>query len=185
MQVLREYGARCETFSLPAPAKLCFLSFGTAGRPDLAQFEQAYYELTLVQSGHCPQIGWAEPGFTPRGGCGVGDDAKSWGADGIRQALWHDGELAWSVQWKSGDVIGCAVDVKQGTVWLACNGEWQIVFKDCQWSQGVYPAMSGSMMAFALNWPPKFGGPTPDFGCLAFDNSLHSLLDDKGTFLTQ
>eukprot|EP00966_Prymnesium_polylepis_P189537 4391864-Prymnesium_polylepis.1 len=44
-----------------------------------------------MQTGRSPWIGWATLGFEPRGQKGVGDDALSWGVDGVNKKLWHGG----------------------------------------------------------------------------------------------
>ena len=108
-------------------------------------------------------------GFSPGGGHGVGDDARSWGADGARRKLWHGGEAEWSVEWKDGDVIGCAADLDQGTLWFGRNGEWVVAFEGCsaEWTAGLFPAISGQRMAFTVSETPQYQGPAPSFHCIS------------------
>merc|ERR1711963_708896 len=105
--------------------------------------------MGLLETGPSPQIGWASPGFAPGGPNGVGDDALSWGADGVGHILWHDGQHAWSGEWTDGDVIGCAADFEKGQLWFGCNGEWSVAVEGCssKWTTGIFPA-SGDAMYF-------------------------------------
>ena len=166
-QCLREAGATGETPSLPPPATCCMLTFCSVGFPETPSLHgQVYYELELARVGPTPQIGWATTGFAPDERMGVGNDACSWGADGVHSKLWHDGtNQEWSVRWEDGDVVGCAADLEQGTLWFGRNGEWSVTFEGCsaEWSAGVFPAISGQAMAFAINGAPRFPGPSPQF----------------------
>ena len=149
-----------------------FSSFDTATLPGATLKGKIYYEVALIHVGICPQIGWATSGFTPGGGKGVGDDAVSWGADGARVLLWHKGLVAslvgsraWSIRWKDGDIIGCAADLELGQLWFGRNGVWSLAFEGCssKWTEGLYPAVSGQRMTFAINSTPQFPGPSPEF----------------------
>ena len=74
------------------PEDNCFISsFGTVALSGVTMLGKVYYELTLTLICGGPQIGWATSGFAPGNGNGVGDDALSWGADGLRGHLWHNG----------------------------------------------------------------------------------------------
>ena len=189
-RLLCEAGATIDEPELPAPATCAAVSFCSAGLPGaLATQGQIFYEVVLVRVGPCPQIGWAAPGFTPGGGNGVGDDTLSWGADGARGKLWRDGSWPWDggPQWRDGDVVGCAADLAEGKAWFAHNGAWSLCFEGCAeaWRQGVFPAISGQRMAFAINASPRFAGPTPAFRNAAA--GLPELLDRDGkpTFVSQ
>ena len=66
---------------------------------------RCYFEVTILRQDDSPQFGFAAESFQRvRGptGDGVGDDAHSWGVDGVRHLLWHDGnasrEISWQVQ---------------------------------------------------------------------------------------
>jgi len=149
------------------PKNACYVSaFGTLGLPDTLTLQgKVYYEVTLLRTGPGPQIGWASPGFAPDDGNGVGDDALSWGADGVRHRLWHDGKQPWSGEWTDGDVIGCAADLEVGQLWFGRNGEWSVAFEGCgsKWTAGLFPAMSGNTMGVTIQPTPRFAGPTPEF----------------------
>jgi hypothetical protein len=81
------------------PPNSCFVSdFCTVRLLDTALLQgRVYYEVTLLEAGGAPQIGWATPGCRPGNGNGVGDDSVSWGADGVRGKLWHEGSKGWGV----------------------------------------------------------------------------------------
>ena len=187
---LRQAGATADKLNLPSPATCCALTFCTVGLPFIAaERTQVYFEVTIAYIGRCPQIGWATQGFKPDGGYGVGDDSFSWGADGIRGALWHKAKpQAWATRWKDGDVIGCAADLEQGTVWFGCNGTWVVAFEQCaaKWKHGLRPVISGSCMAFALNKTPQFQGPRQGFYNVASAEPLQQLDGDQagGIFVT-
>lgn len=162
-------------------------TFCTAGFPQLLCTRgRIFYEVTLTIVGACPQIGWATAGFAPQAGDGVGDDALSWGADGAREKLWHAGATDWSIRWKDGDTIGCAADLEDGCVWFGLNGEWSRAFGDCndKWHEGVFPAMSGSGMAFSVNEAPHFGGPTPKYHSLSIFRQPHLLHGQRDALFT-
>ena len=183
--ILREAGATADEARLPLLATHALVTFSTAGSLSaLAAQGKVFYELTLARVGPCPQIGWAASGFAPGGGDGVGDDALSWGADGARGMLWHNGSAEWPVRWEDGDVVGCAADVEQGTAWFGRNGEWVVAFEGCAeaWQQGVFPAITGQRMAFAVNEASRFAGPTPEFVQLAIPK-LQLLGNDSGALL--
>ena len=79
---------------------------------------------------------------------GVGDDDKSWAADGLRGLLFHGSQkskgAAWAVRWENGDVIGAAVDTESRLISFARNGEWSAAFQDIDLGDGpiFYPAVS-------------------------------------------
>ena len=71
------------------------------------------------------QIGWATPLFNanPVAGHGVGDDIHSWAYDGGRLQRWHAGGAPYSsLHWRTGDVVGCFLDVDSGTMHFSLNG---------------------------------------------------------------
>ena len=97
--------------------------------------------------------------------------------------LWHDGNRPWASgpQWQDGDVVGCAADLAEGKAWFAHNGRWSLCFQGCAeaWRQGIFPAMSGQGMAFAVYGSPRFAGPTPAFRNVA-TGAAPELLDRDG-----
>ena len=87
----------------------------------------AYYEITVVAAGTCPQYGWADAAFAPGRSDGVGDDEHSWGVDGVRLQKWHGGEADYGRTWSCGDVVGCAASrTADGAVdfSFSLNGSW-------------------------------------------------------------
>jgi tetratricopeptide (TPR) repeat protein len=76
-----------------------------------------YWELDVVDDCSTPvQFGVCTEGFEARkdpAGEGVGDDARSWAVDGIRQLKWHEGNQgALGSAWAISDVIGFALDMR-------------------------------------------------------------------------
>ena len=75
-----------------------------------------YWEVEVVDIVGAVQFGVCTEGFEARenaGGEGVGDDARSWAADGVRLLKWHEGNQgAHGSAWSVGDVIGFAVDMR-------------------------------------------------------------------------
>ena len=130
----------------------------------------SYYEavvLEIASVGCTPQLGFATPAFVtgddaPRN-AGAGDDAHSWGLDGVRKKKWgpqeeeqgHVVESAksspWACTWAVGDTIGLAANVDLGKIAVSKNGSWTgegngIVFTDAAIKQGVYPALTASKL---------------------------------------
>ena len=91
-------------------------SFSTFGCPNnTVTSGKVYYEYTYESLGNNPshQVGWASSEFqhvkNQRIGDGVGDDTKSFGADGLRNTLWHNGSRgSYGIKWGVGDTIGMA-----------------------------------------------------------------------------
>ena len=52
----------------------------------------------------------------------MGDDAFSYGCDGERCKLWHDGPVDFGEAWSEGDVVGCFLDLDEKHVSFAVNG---------------------------------------------------------------
>merc|ERR1712187_37289 len=82
----------------------------------------------------------------PFDGTGVGDDAESWGTDGLRHMLWHDGESngKWPRNWKEGDIIGLAIDIDACVMQFSLNGDWveELLHTFEAAGRKFYPAMS-------------------------------------------
>ena len=86
-----------------------------------------YYEVECVNIQSVPQMGWYTEGFEAMDesyGEGIGDDAASWGTDGVRQAKWHNGSSSFGSEWANGDIIGFAADLDAKTVSFSYNGSW-------------------------------------------------------------
>jgi len=119
----------------------------TMGAPSLQQNEgKWYYEVVVGSHLAAPQIGWATSGFVADTMKGVGDDSSSWGADPQRGQKWHDGgtDCPWGTTLKVNDVIGCAINIQDGEMHFALNGEWNahasFTFKPAE--QYFYPALT-------------------------------------------
>jgi hypothetical protein len=88
-----------------------------------------YYELDIKHIQGIAQFGWATEGFessTERTNKGVGDNAFSWGFDGVRARKWGDGSSsAFGVEWQEGDVLGLACDMVNKSVSFSVNGSFE------------------------------------------------------------
>eukprot|EP01084_Bolivina_argentea_P028110 52273_1 len=111
-----------------------------------------YYEALLHTAG-CMQIGFASSGFEcnaqqQSGATGIGDDEHSWAYDGYRQKRWNAivnllDSQSYGAKWKSGDVVGCSIDIGWGTITFYLNGKnLGTAFKSIQFNGNVYPAAS-------------------------------------------
>lgn len=87
------------------------------------------FAQVVLRSGGCIRIGWALPACCPSSrNVGVGEDEFSWACDGFRAMKWHgttsptsspyDHGVPYGNDWRSrsGDVIGCAVDLDAGVM---------------------------------------------------------------------
>eukprot|EP00516_Mucochytrium_quahogii_P005377 CAMPEP_0203746906 /NCGR_PEP_ID=MMETSP0098-20131031/2205_1 /ASSEMBLY_ACC=CAM_ASM_000208 /TAXON_ID=96639 /ORGANISM=" , Strain NY0313808BC1" /LENGTH=2314 /DNA_ID=CAMNT_0050635159 /DNA_START=256 /DNA_END=7200 /DNA_ORIENTATION=- len=102
-----------------------------------------YYEVHIVCAG-LAQIGWSGIHFNAfdSKGVGCGDDKHSWAFDGNRRMIWNVTSSHWGTQWKTGDVVGCAVTIDDtshlATMSFALNGQWDapmgIAYKDIPFS---------------------------------------------------
>jgi hypothetical protein len=137
---------------------ITFHVFSTVGALELLTTSGvAYFEAVILEasSRDCyPQLGFATPAFVTGDDAppnlGAGDDAHSWGLDGIRKLKWSARKGSpWSCTWKVGDTIGLAANVDLGKIAVSKNGSWTgeengVVFTDAAIKQGVYPALTAS-----------------------------------------
>jgi hypothetical protein len=88
-----------------------------------------YYELDIKHIRGNAHFGWATEGFersTESTYKGVGDNAFSWGFDGVRVSKRGDGSSsAFGVEWQEGDVLGLACDMVNKTVSFSVNGSFE------------------------------------------------------------
>jgi ankyrin repeat protein len=89
-----------------------------------------YYELDIKHIRGLAQFGWATEGFessTDKStGEGVGDNAFSWGFDGLRVSKWGDGSSStFGAAWQEGDVLGLACDMVNKSVAFSVNGSFE------------------------------------------------------------
>ncbi|CAI5734201.1 unnamed protein product [Peronospora destructor] len=127
-------------------------NFGTASARHCCALTKGkwYYEVRLVTAG-VVQIGWADSTFEVNSetGDGVGDHERSWSYDGARRLKWNGGkdeEYATDDSWSKGDVIGCLLDLDEGTVSFTQNGVCLGVafcnVKHTPSDEGIFPAIS-------------------------------------------
>ncbi|KAF1782263.1 Sde2 N-terminal domain [Phytophthora cactorum] len=109
-----------------------------------------YYEVRLVTAG-VVQIGWADSTFEANSetGDGVGDHERSWAYDGARQVKWNGGkdeQYAMDDSWSKNDVVGCLLDLDEGTVSFTRNGvDLGVAFRNVKYTssdRGFFPAIS-------------------------------------------
>ena len=110
--------------------KLTFNSFTTVAFPSLAATPDSgpvYYELRM-ETTDVMQCGFATNDMACTSSGGVGDDAYSWGFDGLREKLWSGGgSTSWNAgnTWKKGDTIGFFFRPRKGTITVSINGKSQ------------------------------------------------------------
>ena len=130
---------------------------------------RGYCEVEVVFAGDVPQWGFCTADWPRRGGCprGVGDEAGSWGVDGVRACAWRAGRRAnLDIRWAGGDVIGLACDPATGEIRAAVNGVWAgdggVAVRAGTGLAGLMPALScsGSRLRVNLGGSP-FRHPPP------------------------
>lgn len=143
-------------------AIIAFSQFSTViSSTPIAPGAQVYFEVHVLSSGESPQFGLASEKFSACSdytGDGVGDDAHSWGIDGVRKQLWHNGSSPVNVAWTEGDVIGFAVDTGVFKCDVSVNGK-AVVSIDISGAKGgmfgkthsLFPAFTGSNCCIKVN----------------------------------
>ena len=103
------------------------------------------YEVCLRTCG-IQQIGWVTDACSFTHEEGVGDASDSYAFDGKRVKKWNVASQPYGQRWECGDVIGCVMDVDNGTVAFYRNGEaLGTAFASVRHSQPMlayYPALS-------------------------------------------
>ncbi len=127
-----------------------------------------YYELEIKHIKGVARFGWATEGFERRTEStnlagwqeGVGDDAFSWGFDGVQVSKWgktssgdfgvewQEGDVVdFGVEWQEGDVLGLACDMVNKTVSFSVNGSFEpplgLAFQNIS-AHSIAPAFSAS-----------------------------------------
>ena len=124
-----------------------------------------YMEVELLEmKPPCyPQFGFAGASFASSDdyqGQGVGDDAISWAVDGERGKRWHgEGQRLAGPKWKEGDVIGLAVNLGAGALYVSVNGVYpdggpafeRGVVPGGAVGEWLYPALSAANMRVRCN----------------------------------
>ena len=143
-----ESGALYEDYSI------VFENFNTFRADVKLSAGKFYYELDIKHIQGVAQFGWATQGFnskcssstftgwglesstkspgkgfessTEYTGEGVGDNAFSWGFDGVGVSKWgDDSSSAFGVKWQEGDVLGLACDMVNKNVSFSVNGSFE------------------------------------------------------------
>jgi hypothetical protein len=120
-----------------------------------------YWEVEIIDNVSAIQFGVCTAGFEARehpAGEGVGDDACSWAADGVRLCKWHKGDDgAYGSAWAAGEVIGFAVDMRTAgaaVLSVSVNGSFAApngpAFTAID-APYLSPALSGSGGRYRLN----------------------------------
>ncbi|XP_027862465.1 ryanodine receptor 2 [Xiphophorus couchianus] len=84
-----------------------------------------YFEFEVLTAGNM-RVGWARPGCTPDKE--LGSDDQAYVFDGFEAQWCHQGGEPLGRRWLRGDVVGCLVDVFEGTMMVTLNGE--LLFND-------------------------------------------------------
>eukprot|EP01084_Bolivina_argentea_P200063 342169_1 len=101
-----------------------------------------YYEI-ILKVAQCGQFGFGlhSQNLSSEKGIGTGDDSKGWAYDGDRAMKWHKDSFNYGKKWKTGDVIGAAIDIDQKIITFYLNGEnMGIAFKNFDIGNGITPS---------------------------------------------
>ncbi|KAJ8920014.1 hypothetical protein NQ315_006545 [Exocentrus adspersus] len=80
-----------------------------------------YFEFEILTTGPM-RVGWAKADCAP--GCMLGSDENTWAFDGYMLRKHHAGSAEpFGVKYQVGDVIGCFIDIADGTISFSLNGE--------------------------------------------------------------
>ncbi|EGD82586.1 hypothetical protein PTSG_03239 [Salpingoeca rosetta] len=80
------------------------------------------FEVVIVTTPETIQLGWCSPACRFTASDGVGDSRDSYAYDGMRRRKWNVGSRKYGEHWVQGDVIGCCIDLDQGTISYYRNG---------------------------------------------------------------
>jgi len=132
-----------------------FSGFNTVGAKSCTfSSGKVMYEIEVNTREDIFQVGWASPDFSEGDevtGEGVGDDAVSWGFDGIRVCKWNMGNpTEWGQSTPEGSILGVAADLDAGTIEFGFNGEWSVAFTDV--SGPLFPAITGTGGILVVNF---------------------------------
>lgn len=102
------------------------------------------YEILLGSKG-IMQLGWATLQCRFTNEEGVGDTNDSFAYDGHRVRKWNVSTAKYGEEWMAGDVIGCCIDLDEGTISYSRNGHsLGMAFDNVQYGPGLayFPAVS-------------------------------------------
>ncbi|XP_012272240.1 E3 ubiquitin-protein ligase RNF123 isoform X2 [Orussus abietinus] len=114
------------------------------------------YELQLGSKG-VMQVGWGTMKCKFNEESGVGDTVNSYAYDGNRVRKWNVSTYKYGEPWLSGDIIGCTLDMDNGTVEFYRNGRsLGKAFENITMGSGIayFPTVS---LAFTENLTANFG----------------------------
>ena len=115
------------------------------------------YEIQLKSKG-VMQIGFCTSQCRFTQDTGVGDTKYSYGLDGSKQRLWHVYTKKYGPFWRSGDIIGCCLNMVEGKIEYHRNGvALGEAFNNIERGPGLslFPAVS---LAFNDSLTANFGG---------------------------
>ena len=102
-----------------------------------------YWEITAVSTAGSPFVGIAKQSASLADGQAVGSDAFGWGYSQYIGQKYTNGTLSsYGAGWTSGDIIGIAFDVDNGTITFYKNGTTQGVAFTGLTSGPYFPAVS-------------------------------------------
>jgi Kip1 ubiquitination-promoting complex protein 1 len=79
------------------------------------------FEVSLRTAG-VMQFGWTTPAGRYTMEEGIGDTEDSYAYDGKRRRKWNVEPESYGQAWTAGDIIGCAIDMDEGTITFSRNG---------------------------------------------------------------
>ncbi|KAM4591284.1 ryanodine receptor 2 isoform 1-T1 [Odontesthes bonariensis] len=105
-----------------------------------------YFEYEVQTTGNM-RVGWARPGCAPDKE--LGSDDQAFVFDGFEAQWYHQGSEPLGRPWLRGDVVGCLVDMVEGTMMVTLNGELlfndrgsELAAKDFDLRDGLLPVVS-------------------------------------------
>ncbi len=110
---------------------MLFAKFNTFKADVKLSSAKFYYELHIKHIRGSAKFGWATEGFESSPNFDVeeqvvGQNAFSWGFDGVRVSKWGDADgSAFGVEWQEGDVLGLACDMVNKSVSFSVNGSFE------------------------------------------------------------
>uniref|UniRef100_A0A3B3YY67 Ryanodine receptor 2b (cardiac) n=1 Tax=Poecilia mexicana TaxID=48701 RepID=A0A3B3YY67_9TELE len=149
VRLLLAFGYSLE--SLTPLSKTCLFSVEKSRvfRPDKSYavtMGKWYFEFEVLTAGNM-RVGWARPGCAPDKE--LGSDDQAYVFDGFEAQWCHQGGEPLGRRWLRGDVVGCLVDMFEGTMMVTLNGELlfndrgsELAAKDLDVGDGLLPVVS-------------------------------------------
>uniref|UniRef100_A0A3Q3FF02 Ryanodine receptor 3 n=1 Tax=Labrus bergylta TaxID=56723 RepID=A0A3Q3FF02_9LABR len=108
-----------------------------------------YFEFEALTGGDM-RVGWARPGCRPD--VELGGDDQAFVFDGYRGRRMHAGSRYFGHPWKTGDVVGCMINMEDKSMIFTLNGELlitskgsELCFADFETEDGFIPVCSLGM----------------------------------------